>query len=66
MPTQKFSNAEKVAELEYEVRTRHKVYTGLVRGGKMTQELADKRIAIMREIAEEYYRAKRDLFRDDS
>lgn len=47
-------NAEKRAAAEREVRQRQRVYPRLVREGRMTQEFADRQIAVMRAIAEDY------------
>jgi hypothetical protein len=43
-------------EAEREVKYRKRVYAGLVERGKMTREAADRRTAIMQEIAD-YHRA---------
>jgi hypothetical protein len=49
-----FSAAEKQKEAEREARMRERVFATLVRKGSVTQNAADRRIAIMREIADDY------------
>jgi hypothetical protein len=51
----RFSNAEKQREAAREVVYRRKVYARMVTEGKMHQVEADRRIAIMEEIAEDYF-----------
>jgi hypothetical protein len=56
-----FTNADKWKEAEREVRYRQRVYGRLVADKGMRQEVADKRIAIMQAIAEDYRKlAERD------
>lgn len=49
-----FSAKEKAGAAEREVRQRQRVYPRWVADGRMTQEFADRQIAIMREIAADY------------
>lgn len=49
-----FTPAEKAHEAEREINMRAQVYPRQVRAGKMSQDSADRRIAIMKEIAAEY------------
>jgi hypothetical protein len=49
-----FTNTEKAKEADREVGYRKYVYPRRVMDKKMTQEQADRQIAIMQEIAEEY------------
>lgn len=50
----KFTNKEKADEAEREVKMRKQVYPNQVAIGRYSRETADKRIAIMEEIAQEY------------
>ncbi|BEV44373.1 hypothetical protein [Afipia carboxidovorans] len=50
----KFTDDEKAAEAERELRMRKQVYPRRVADGRMTQADADRKIAIMAEIAEDY------------
>jgi hypothetical protein len=49
-----FSAGQKRAEAEKEVNYRKRVFARLVAEGKMLQSQADYRLAIMREIADDY------------
>jgi hypothetical protein len=49
-----FTAEEKRAEALREVEMRQQVYEGLVRAHSLSQQEADRRIALMREIAEDY------------
>ena len=49
-----FTAQEKHAEAVREVEMRKQVYEGLVRATSLSQHEADRRIALMREIAEDY------------
>jgi hypothetical protein len=49
-----FTAEEKHAEAVREVEMRKQVYEGLVRANSLSQQEADRRIALMREIAEDY------------
>ena len=49
-----FTNREKAREAQAEVSMRRKLYTSLVSRGKLTAKEANKRIAIMTEIQEDY------------
>ena len=49
-----FTNAEKKIEAQREVQQRRRVYRRLVENGKMSQADADRQIAIMQEIADDY------------
>ena len=51
-----FTTSEKLQCAEREVGYRKRVFARLVEQGKMKQELADKQIAIMSEIADDYRR----------
>jgi hypothetical protein len=51
-----FSNIEKVRELKLELEHREKVFRRLVADGRMTPEVRDRRMAILREIAADYIR----------
>lgn len=55
-----FSTKEKREAIDREVRFRQRVYPRWVAAGKMTQEFADRQIAIFQEVAADY--AERDLF----
>ena len=46
--------AEKLAEVKREIRERQWVYPKQVEAGKLSQALADRRIAIMEAIADDY------------
>lgn len=45
---------EKRAELERELRMRRQVYPRWVRDGRMSKELADRRIAVLESILADY------------
>ena len=49
-----FTNAEKKIEAQREVQQRRRVYRRLVENCKMSQADADRQIAIMQEIADDY------------
>lgn len=51
-----FSNAEKYREAAREVSFRRRVYARLIGENRMAADVADKRIAIMTEIAEDFRR----------
>jgi hypothetical protein len=51
----RFTNAEKQREAAREVVYRRKVYARMIDEGKMHQVESDRRIAIMEEIAEDYF-----------
>jgi hypothetical protein len=55
-----FSDTEKREAAEREAKYRRKVYPRLVGDGRMTQQAADRQIAMMDEIAADY-RAKEQL-----
>ena len=50
----KFTSAEKAAEVKREIGQRQWVYPKQVADGKLAQALANRRIAIMEEIAGDY------------
>ena len=50
----KFTAAEKAAEAKREHAMRVRVYGRWVDAGRMTREAADRKIALMHEIAQEY------------
>lgn len=49
-----FSNADKLAEVEREIKQRQRVYPRLVSQGKLRQATADKQMEIMCAIAVDY------------
>ena len=49
-----FTNEEKYKALVREVALRARVYPGFVARGKMKQAVADRELAIMRAIAQDY------------
>jgi len=49
-----FTDAEKLATVLREIGFRKRVYPGLIRANKMTQADADREIAVMKAIAEDY------------
>ncbi|WP_439137522.1 hypothetical protein [Roseicyclus sp.] len=55
-----FTAAEKRAAAERELKFRRRVYPRWIENGKMTQKEADKQIALMQAIADDY--AEPDLF----
>lgn len=57
-----FSDHEKRAEAVREVAMRKSVYRGMVRSGKIMQREADRAIAIMQEIADDYAARAPNLF----
>jgi hypothetical protein len=50
----RFSDADKVDELQREIKMRNRVFPRWVADGRMRQDEADRRIAILQEIADEY------------
>jgi antibiotic biosynthesis monooxygenase (ABM) superfamily enzyme len=52
-----FTDSEKWQAAKRELELRRRVYPGRVNSGRMTQQEADRQIAIMAEIADDY-RAK--------
>jgi hypothetical protein len=56
MTTKDYSAADKFHEATRELGMRIRHYPGMIESGKLTQALADKRIGIMRAIAEDYER----------
>jgi hypothetical protein len=50
----KFSNQVKLGEIERELSYRHHVFKKLVDQGKLSLDTAQRRIAILTEIADEY------------
>ena len=50
----KFSNQMKLEEVERELKYRHHVFKKLVDQGKLSIDTAQRRIAVMSEIADEY------------
>jgi len=57
MTERKFTDAEKIAELRKEITMRKRVFPRWVADGRMKQADADRRIAILEEIAAEYDKA---------
>ncbi len=55
------SDQDKLACTQREIKQRRRVYARLVANGRMKQAAADREIAIMEAIAEDY-RKKTDLF----
>lgn len=49
-----FTNTEKREAADREVKQRERVYPRFVENRKMTQDFADRQIALMREIADDY------------
>lgn len=49
-----YSDTEKLAAIEREIKLRRRVYPRQVAAGNMTQALADAQIAVMEEIAADY------------
>ena len=49
-----FTNSEKQQAAEREVSQRRHVYPRLIEKGRMTKQLAERQIALMQEIAEDY------------
>lgn len=54
MTSRIFTNTEKLAGIERELRYRRRVYKNRVAAEKMTQALADEQIALFEAIAEDY------------
>ena len=55
------SRLEKLNEVLREIRQRQRVYPRLIAAGKLSQADADRQIAIMREIADDYRYGERLL-----
>ena len=55
------SRLEKLNEALREIRQRQRVYPRLIAAGKLSQADADRQIAIMREIADDYRDGERLL-----
>lgn len=49
-----FTAEEKYQELEHELKMRKQVFERLIKNGNMSAKTAERRIAIMQEIATEY------------
>ena len=49
-----YTDEDKLEAVEREIKMRRRVYRGLVADGRMTQVQADREIAIMEAIAEDY------------
>jgi hypothetical protein len=49
-----FTNAQKLACIEREIKMRERVYPRFVENSKMTRQKADEEIALMHAIAEDY------------
>ncbi len=49
-----FSNEEKLKEVARELAMRERVFPMMVKTGKLKQEDADRRMAILKEIAKDY------------
>ena len=61
-----FTDREKLAEIEQEIKFRHRVYSKRVREGSMHLSAAQRKIQIMTAIADEYrdrIAAQPDLFK---
>ena len=54
MKNVEFTLAEKRREIAREVRQREAVYPRLVAGGRLTQQKADRQMAIMRAVLADY------------
>jgi hypothetical protein len=52
----RFSTEEKIAECTREIQQRERVYRRLIEQKKMTQQMADRQLDIMKEIASDYFR----------
>jgi hypothetical protein len=50
-----FTAKDKLDAVDREVRYRVRVYARLIEQGKMTKEKADREVAIMRAIADDYH-----------
>lgn len=50
----KFSNAEKLRELDREIEQRHRVYKRLIAKGTLSRETATRQIAILSAVADDY------------
>ena len=55
-----FTTAEKRREIERELRQRENVYPRLIANGKLTQQKADRQMAVLRAVLDDY--AESDLF----
>jgi hypothetical protein len=51
-----FTAKDKLDAVDREVRYRVRVYARLIEQGKMTKEKADREVAIMRAIADDYHK----------
>jgi hypothetical protein len=49
-----FTNAEKLAEIEREIKQRHRVYAHLIRTGKLRPSTAERQMLIMSAIRDDY------------
>jgi len=59
----RYSDEEKLKEIDRELMQRHRVYRRLIERGKMSQEQASRQIAIMSDVANDYReRARTPLF----
>jgi hypothetical protein len=54
MSEDQFTREQKLGEIIREIALRRAVYKGQVRNGRMTEHEAEKRIAIMVQIAKDY------------
>ena len=54
MTVRNFTNDEKLAEVEREIKQRQRVYPRLIAAGKLRQATADKQMEIMCDIARDY------------
>jgi hypothetical protein len=50
-----FTDQDKLEAVDREVKFRVRVYARLIAQGKMTREKADREVAIMRSIADDYH-----------
>lgn len=53
-PRQSFKDVEKLTELKREIRMRHSVYPRWIARGMLTQDEADRQIAILEAVAADY------------
>lgn len=59
----RYSDEEKLKELDRELMQRHRVYRRLIERGKLSREQAARQIAIMNDVADDYRaRVKAPLF----
>jgi hypothetical protein len=54
---EKFTFADKLAEVKREIAMRKNVYPAFIARGRLTQEQAERHIAVMSAIADDYERA---------